>query len=79
MKFRILVIDIQDKTLEEMVVSGDDPIHAYSNFLDDNPEGTDAPDDDFREEYEGYLNFVEEGKWMMDMEDGLAFINHIDD
>lgn len=80
MKFRVLVIDIQDKTLEEMVVSGDDPIHAYSNFLEDTPEGTDIPDEEeFREEYGGYLKFVEEGKWMMDLQDGLVFFNHIDD
>lgn len=79
MKFRVLVIDIHDKSLEEMVVSGDDPVHAYNNFMNDDPEGVNDLEDDFREEYEGYLKVVGEGKWMMDLVDGLVFFNHIDD
>ena len=78
MKFRVIVIDLQDKTMDESIVSAANPIQALFNKYEDDLDGLEEPDDEFVAFHTPYLKLVEEGKWMMDLEDGLVFINHID-
>jgi len=77
MKANIYVVDLQDHTIETLVAEGNTPVECYLKTMDDEDFSDQEAFDHAVKFYTERLKENEEGKWVIDCEDGLIFINQI--
>lgn len=73
MKAKIFVVDLLDHTIEEFVGEGNTPAECFISTLTEEEQADENP----LEFYAKRTKKNDDGKWVIDCEDGLIFVNEI--